>query len=241
MPVGLTFSESVQLEIWRALFTLVAVGIGAGAVGSWLQYRRDTKLSDRERDHEAEVRRAELDRELREGRAALLARASELSGRFYLRMQDHRRRQRDPQTYGAVDDSGLDAAYLTWAEGSEVLEFELGFRFGRGSEPQELWHQVRDLLTVRYFWLRGRATEGLLRANASREGRVHSGLTVEELRTATADDAATVTRSAPAQRILEEYRSALDRLVEALDVTGRYDRADPTEAGDTDGAQGSAA
>jgi hypothetical protein len=44
-----------------------------------------------------------------------------------------------------------------------------------------LWHQTRDLLTVRYSTLRGRKTPGLRGANAKSDTQYHSGLTADEL------------------------------------------------------------
>ena len=45
------------------------------------------------------------------------------------------------------------------------------------------WHQVRDLLTVRYFTLRDGDSPGIRKINSrGHDGLFHSGLTAEELK-----------------------------------------------------------
>jgi len=188
----------------------------AGLVVKRFENRREDARGDR--DKEAALRRA---------RADFVARASRIAGAFYMEMQNFRRGERDPDIYGRSDEVRLNEHYLAFAKDAGVLENELGFWFGEDGRPRVLWHQILDVLTVRYFWLRGRATDPLLRANARTPGTadtqptLHSGLTFRELRKATADTAADSPRSAPAQRLLDTYHAAMVDLAGALDVTGQ--------------------
>lgn len=59
----------------------------------------------------------------------------------------------------------------------EVLERKLEAYFRLGTAKTQ-WHATINLLTVRYFYLIGLATPGLLQNSAGKE---HSGLSVEDL------------------------------------------------------------
>ena len=72
----------------------------------------------------------------------------------------------------------LDRQYRTSRVQGEVVEKKLDAYFSSG-DTRTHWHATIDLLTVRYFYLIDRITDGLLRVNAGDE---HSGLTIEQLR-----------------------------------------------------------
>jgi hypothetical protein len=208
MVLSLTFSESVQLELYKAIFTAVFV---AGAAALVVRYYQDKSAA---RQSEVEAQRADLlkqrddararaDKERDDARARadrerelmmaasranrttqydFVTRTSELAGSFYFATQQYSRRKRDQQTWGQLNGPELDQLYTQWAANSEVLETELRIRYGREQGPAETWHQVRDLLTVRYFDLRDRNTEALRAVNAlGKDGKKHSGLPVDDL------------------------------------------------------------
>jgi hypothetical protein len=92
----------------------------------------------------------------------------------------------------------LDEKYQENRVRGEVLETRLGGTF-RTTGAKRYWHGVTDLLTVRYFQLIDKATDGLLRANAGPE---HSGLSVDELRNP--------------KSVLDAYHQRLDQAIKAV-------------------------
>jgi hypothetical protein len=67
---------------------------------------------------------------------------------------------------------------------------------------RELWHSTTDLLTVRYFQLIDLATDDLLRLNAKDDRRMHSGLSVDQLK--------------DAKLVLDTYRTRLEEATNAV-------------------------
>lgn len=191
----------------------------------------DERWADRERsqderwkasEREAEQRRAdyeyerELSREERSLRRELVQRASEVLGGFYFATQSYWRQTQHESVWGAPDASGLDAAYLSWAKSADVFERDVAAIFGWQSTPWTLVHQCRDLLTMRYFDLRGRGTDALRANNAmGKDGGFHTGLTADDLK----NDKA----------VLRTYRESMNSLVGEL-LTVRLVDNWPTEA-----------
>jgi hypothetical protein len=186
MILGLTLGETILVELLKALFTALLVAGAAALIVRRYQDRaaaqqseleHDRDLAAKDRDRERVDERARL-----EARAQFVSRTSELAGAFYFRTQQHWRSKQAPEVWGPPDVDELDAAYGDWASKSEVLENELRVRYGWEARPPQLWHQVRDLLTVRYFALRDQSTPGLRRVNArGYRDKLHSGLSAEEL------------------------------------------------------------
>lgn len=191
-----SFWSAVAIELLKAIFAAVFVAGGAGIVVWRSQERaahrtreetRQREEMDRNRDRErdAMARQRELDveleREKRALRTAFVARVTDSAGTFYFNTQHFFRQVEDPEVWGEPIPRDFDEVYLNWASGAELLERELGARFGWNSQAEILWHQVRDLLTVRYFDLRGRNTPGLRRKNCRTSDKFHSGLTETEL------------------------------------------------------------
>ena len=182
----LSFSESVWLEFFRSLFTAVLIAGGA-ALAVWAVQR---SAADR-RERFAVV-------------TDLLRQTSDCAGEMYYATQMYWRQEHHPTEWGDADDETLDEAYLGFGVTGEQIEWELRARYGPASLQQEMWHQVRDLLTIRYFMLKGRNTPGLRRVNAKDfENRKHTGLSETEL-------------EKPAV-VLKTFRSTMDTLALALD------------------------
>lgn len=187
LPSTLTFGQELWLRLVTALGTAVFVTVGAGLVTLIVQRRFDQSKADRERMHEQQRRDAEYERDLaREERALrreLVERASELLGGFYFAAQSYWRQLEHEDIWGKADGAQFDAVYIAWAKSVDVFERTVGAIFGWDSTPAELVHQSRDLLTVRYFDLRGRSTDVLRGNNAKGAGdRLHSGLTAVQLK-----------------------------------------------------------
>jgi hypothetical protein len=137
-------------------------------------------------------------------RHELVTAMTEAAGSLYLTTQHYWRAKEDASMNPGNKDladtrdklrASLDAQYLKSRTAGQVLENRLEGYF-ISSEQKRRWHQVMDLLTVRYFQLIGRDTDGLYGAN---KGDEHSGLEVSELR-------------AP-KTLLNTYRAALSDAV----------------------------
>ena len=104
---------------------------------------------DEERDRQLQV-----EHDQRTVKTLLLNTASELAGTLYFLTQRYSRQKSNNSAWGAPDGPQLDTAYIEWATKAESFERELEARYGWDTRPVTLWHQARDLLTVRYFDLR---------------------------------------------------------------------------------------
>ncbi|WP_327636868.1 hypothetical protein OHB24_00345 [Kribbella sp. NBC_00482] len=185
---------------------------------------RERELDDRSKTRQlmleqqrkdAEYRR-DIDREERALRHELVERASEVLGGFYFATQSYWRQRQNEEVWGKPDGAQLDATYVAWAKSADTFERGIGAVFGWASEPVKLVHQSRDLLTVRYFHLRGRNTDALRRNNAKKDGDgFHSGLTVDEL--------------TDWPLVLKTHRACLTSLVDLL-LTARTNDVWPTSA-----------
>jgi hypothetical protein len=171
---GLSLGDTVWVELLKAIFTGVFVAGAAALVVRYYQSRSDTSQRDRERSFQA-------DEDARALKNDFVNRTATLAGSFYFATQRFKRQQRDASTWGKPDDADLDSQYIRWATACAGLETELAARYGSGSNAELDWHQVRDLLTVRYFDLRGKNSEGLKKLNAQTDERRHSGLTTAQL------------------------------------------------------------
>ena len=125
---------------------------------------------------------------------------------MYFATQRYQRSKRHPDRWGAPDPNVLNSAYDVFSEASESLEYELAFVYGWDSRSRVRWHQVRDLLTVRYFGLLhddGIPEASLRRVNAKGyKKEFHSGLSDEDL--------------AHSDRLLGTYRRATRDLAAEL-------------------------
>jgi hypothetical protein len=229
MIAELSFQQTVVIELLKALFTaLFVAGAAALVVTKYrgkvesLQSDLETRRAAASRELEAERARTLSERELqradtakerertldleraqREVRSEFVRRGSALAGTFYVKTQEHWRRKENPTIWGDPDGAALDASYGEWSADCEVMENELEFRYGHESEPVILWHQARDLLTVRYFSLRDSASKGLREHNAKgHQDRLHSGLTADELQNI--------------QLVLRTYHSTMSKLASEL-------------------------
>ncbi len=170
----LSFWPSVLLELFKATFTAALVA-GAAASAVWkLQDHVESLRKEREQALQREQNEHSI-------KTFYVRGAADLAGSFYFRTQSYARKKDDPETWGEANDAEFDKEYLVWATKCEGLEQELGARFGPGSEPRQTWHQIRDLLTVRYFNLRGKNTPELRHRNAQQGSTRHSGLSEAEL------------------------------------------------------------
>jgi hypothetical protein len=182
----LGFWQQAALKLIDVVLTASLITAAAALAVSRAQRRWDARKAETTLRHE------------------LIKRASELQGTFYFTTQNFQRCQ-DAAADGAVAKNvsdKLDADYLAFATGSHVLEQELRAWFGAASEAVARAHQVSDLLTVRYFDLKGRNTPGLRAKNAQSPDKLHSGLTTGELRSVV--------------KILQEYHVAATALGTAL-------------------------
>jgi hypothetical protein len=214
----LTFSETLQIELIKVFATAVLVAGAAALIVARYQSKsaathaaleadreqafkdRDTARMEAIKEREREI---ELERAKRQTKSQFVSQTSDLAGAFYFATQQYRRRKDSPDVWGEPDQDAIDSAYGEWARRSEILENELRVRYGWDSPPVLLWHQVRDLLTVRYFHLRDHASPRLREINSKDyEGSLHSGLTAAEL-----DNPNT---------ILDTYHSAMRQLAVSL-------------------------
>jgi hypothetical protein len=175
MLLALTLGETIVSDLATAIFTGVFVAGGAALVVWFFQSRRQEEEKERDR-----VRL--LAETTRDTRLGFISATSELAGSFYFEVQRYYRQKSHTETWGDPDPHNLDSVYTSWGSRCEVLEQELGARYGEKSDSVKHWHAVRDLLTVRYFDLRDSATPGLLRVNSKDyEGGFHSGLPIADL------------------------------------------------------------
>lgn len=225
----LTFGQQLALSLIGTLGTALVVTIGAGVFVQIVQRRLDQSRADRERvlderwadrerqldeqgrhdqsaaeqrrkDHEYERDLAKEERALRRD---LVMRASETIGGFYFVTQSFWRQQQHPDIWGEADAARLDRDNVEWAKTADVFERQVASIYGWDSQPWELVHQARDLLTVRYFVLRGRGTDSLIQDNAEgNDGGRHSGLTADELE--------------DTSRLLRAYKDCMKTLVDEL-------------------------
>ena len=103
----------------------------------------------------------------------------------------------------------LDDAYEEARAKAKVLESELRRRYG--ASVAQAWHQVDDLVTVRYFQLNLRDPNALEAIYRKNKGDEHTGMTVEDL--------------AHADRLLKRYHAALS------EVVGRIENAEVGRVG----------
>lgn len=201
-------SERILVAISGPLIAAI-VGTGLITLGVWLLQRklteRDTeriwKREEAEKrlqvEREEAEKRAQHEREAAEKRVTqeradnvlrreLVADMTSAAAKLYLSTQHYWRQQRAAKTDSSVDVASarmvVDKQYLESRLAGEVLESKLR-AYCDDSTTVDEWHKVMDLLTVRYFQLTGEANDELYRENADgHDGRVHTGLTIAELR-----------------------------------------------------------
>jgi hypothetical protein len=121
----------------------------------------------------------------------------------------------------------LDRSYHLFSVESASLETQLGVRYGIAwhlpphdeesqSEVFVKWHQIRDLLTLYYFNLKGNFPgDSFARNSKGHEGRYHSGLKLEEY-VSNAKSPKTDELEAMRVAIRKTYTPALEELVENM-------------------------
>jgi hypothetical protein len=197
------FSERLTLAIVGPLVTVV---LGTLIIGGLIQL-----IASR-----AQNKRAEEDRKLEQQRSdsalrhELLSDMTDAASALYLATQRYGRAKTETPALDQRELSEvrriLDEQYHKSRTRGQILESRLSAYFEE-SEPQETWHKTMDLLTVRYFQLVGRATDGLFRENEKGyNGKEHSGLTVEQLKASEKNS----------KILLDAYRAALNEATEVV-------------------------
>ena len=197
--------------LWERLFvaatgpivTAILALLVINKVTSWAQARRDTA----------------------ETREKLASDLTETANSLYLALQAFWRDARhiplaDRRTCSALTERCRDLAetYQAARAKGQVLEQRLKIYYADAT-PSKQWHQVTDLLTVRYFLLLegdGDRRRNIRRINA---GDSHSGLTVDQLNNPTL--------------LLDTYRKALATTIASLwhyevDRSGAHLAGQPT-------------
>jgi hypothetical protein len=204
----LSFGQTIVVELLKAVFTAVFVAGVAAFLVSRYQNRAEANRAELETHREDAAkereRRLQIDEAKRGAKTRFVNRCSELGGSFYFSTQRYWRQKGTPEIWGPPEGGELDLAYVAWATSSEALEIELRSRYGWDADPPRLWHQVRDLLTVRYFDLRDRNKLSLREKNEKRDDEFHSGLTAEQL------------EHENMGLVLSTYRDAMRSLAKAL-------------------------
>ena len=207
------FAADSQLPLWDRLLvaavgplvTVLIGGLVVWGVTSTVQRRREQ--ADRVRDEKRAdlVRNEDLNSRDDALRQDIVGTMTETAASLYLMTQHYWRAKCDLRK--APHDEGfiaaltelrprLDAQYLESRKAGEALESRLGGYF-TSPQPRMKWHQVMDLLTVRYFQLVDRDTQQLYKDN---EGPDHSGLSIDQMRT-------------ERKLLLETYRKTLKEAV----------------------------
>ena len=193
------FSERLTLAIVGPLITVV---LGTLIIGGLIQLITTRAQNRRAKDDQRlEQRRA--DNALRH---ELLSDMTDAASALYLATQNYWQAKTSTPalTRRELSDArkALDEQYHKSRTRGEILESRLSAYF-EASEPQEGWHKVVDLLTIRYFQLIDRDTDQLYKDNAKgTDGQEHSGLTVDQLR--------------QPKTLLNAYRAALKEAIEVI-------------------------
>ena len=162
--------------LWERLLVAAAGPVVAALLGSLLVglYLATRASKEADRREEADNRRQF---EFRQTLVEAMVRASvplEMACKTYpgrLRRIGKSRAQRVEAT------RELDRLYLSFRTDSAVVMRRLQAHYA-APELRQHWHAIEDLLTVRYYQLRGLASPRLLEINA---GEQHSGLTADQL------------------------------------------------------------
>ena len=206
------FSERLTLAIVGPLITVI---LGTLIIGGLIQL-----ITSRAQNRRAkEERRLEQQRSDNDLRHELLADMTESASALYLATQRHWRARREKAEWAKqtraeraqieqeISDARkfLDDQYHESRKRGETLESRLSAYF-QTSEAQEAWHKVMDLLTVRYFQEtlinKDRLNRLYEENRKGRDGKEHSGLTVNQL---------SVTKA-----VLNAYRAALKEATELV-------------------------
>jgi hypothetical protein len=195
--IGLTFWESVEVELFKALFTAILVGVAAVLVVLFVQNRSARKQAKQE---------ADLDHARRERRvqARCVRTATSLAGSFYAETLTAMRQAKTPEVYGEFDPAAFTAVYHEFTPKSRLFEHELRFLYGRDIGVDDRWHQVSDLLTARFLHILNQATPANLK-DIRKQGpgwKQHSGLSVDDLQ--------------QPDIVYSTYGTALDDLIDLL-------------------------
>ncbi|NKZ12034.1 hypothetical protein HGA11_13700 [Mycolicibacterium septicum DSM 44393] len=169
------------------LVTVLVGGLFVWCITSKVQQNRDKKARERAEERaDAEAAREALARD-DALRHELVTQMTESASSFYLLMQHYWRvREAAKQAPNDADfekvllevREKMDAQYLASRATGDAIENRLWGYFD-SEVPRDEWHRVQDLLTVRYFQLIDKATDGLYAAN---QGAGHTRLSAEGLR-----------------------------------------------------------
>ncbi|MEU4288085.1 hypothetical protein AB0E63_07670 [Kribbella sp. NPDC026596] len=183
------FWERVAVAATGPLVTVVIGGLVVWGITYLIQQSRENSIRQRAEDRAD----ADTSRELRARddalRHELVTMMTESAATLYLVTQHYWRAKVDQErlpgeqaTEKAIRylRARLDAQYLKSRASGEALEFQL-LGYFVSARPRDQWHQVQDLLTVRYFQLIDRDTDKLYEDNV---GPDHSGLDIKQLRNA---------------------------------------------------------
>lgn len=162
LPVAFSFERQIVLNVVGPLTTVLVGGVIVGGLANTLARR-------------AQQRRAQ--RELRE---QLVKEVTTVLAGLYMATQQFRRNVEDLKLPRESMHNMLTERYADARVRGTVLENQLEAYF-KADEPKTLFHQIMDLLTVRYFQLMFSYVP--YRENAKGyQGKKHSGLTEEELK-----------------------------------------------------------
>jgi hypothetical protein len=167
------FWDKMLLESVGPLVTAV---VGTLIIGTFVE-RITRKAQERRADNQLRDERIRAQNELR---LQLIGEMTETASALYMATQNFWRKKDIEKTDAselAKHRLELEQQYRASRITGEVIERRLEAYFS-STDPIRLWHAAMDLLTVRYFYLLGLATEELMRRNAGEE---HTGLSVEQL------------------------------------------------------------
>ncbi|XUL93989.1 hypothetical protein ACQ86D_51390 [Streptomyces galilaeus] len=231
----LTFTEEIGKTLFGALATALFVSIaGYFAAGRWSQAREAERLKSEkelERQREDDERAREAARREFEVRTQLVERVSAEAARLYIICQHTRRVLSDMEEASPKEElrtrilNSLDEAYLSFSANSLTLENLIGARYGvawqLGIEESSRrvfvrWHQIRDLLTLYYFNVRGQFPGKVLVHNSLAYGNCyHSGLEATRyFRDAMAPESEEL--SAMRKGVRAQYGEALRELIHGI-------------------------
>lgn len=188
--------NSIPFELAKSLLQVLVVVVLGGvvtAVAANLQNKRATDAATLQNTRAEQAMNQTYAREQFEVRTKLLERALLCAQTMYVMSQHTLRGDKLLENIGArvpESDKALDDAYRSFSAESAAIDGELSARYGKAPRspdeeaapgmpaegmPTLLWHQIRDLLTVYYFALKGTFYGNVLHSNSKSDENYHSG------------------------------------------------------------------